>query len=76
MTIDQTERLLSTGQVAVLFRVRPKTVARWASTGRVGCIRTPGGHRRFPGNSSRPRARETGRPPDGAGANRSNLRAV
>ncbi|HYN72598.1 MAG TPA: BldC family transcriptional regulator [Nakamurella sp.] len=48
MTIDQTERLLSTGQVAVLFRVRPKTVARWASTGRVGCIRTPGGHRRFP----------------------------
>ena len=30
------------------FRARPKTVARWASTGRVGCIRTAGGHRRFP----------------------------
>ena len=25
----------------------PKTVTRWASAGRIGSIRTPGGHRRF-----------------------------
>jgi excisionase family DNA binding protein len=41
------ERLLTPGEVAVLFRVDPKTVTRWASAGRLGSIRTPGGHRRF-----------------------------
>jgi excisionase family DNA binding protein len=30
-----------------MFRVDPKTVARWAIDGRLGCIRTLGGHRRF-----------------------------
>ncbi|ALE79209.1 hypothetical protein WY02_13075 [Pseudonocardia sp. AL041005-10] len=35
------------GEVATLFRVDPKTVTRWASAGRIGSIRTPGGHRRF-----------------------------
>jgi excisionase family DNA binding protein len=33
--------------VAALFRVDPKTVTRWAAAGRIGSIRTPGGHRRF-----------------------------
>jgi len=47
VTIDDSERLLTPGQVAALFRVHPKTVARWASSGRVGCVRTPGGHRRY-----------------------------
>jgi excisionase family DNA binding protein len=47
VTIENTERLLTPRQVAVLFRVDPKTVTRWASSGRVGSIRTPGGHRRF-----------------------------
>jgi excisionase family DNA binding protein len=42
-----TERLLTPGEVATLFRVDPKTVTRWASAGRIGSIRTPGGHRRF-----------------------------
>jgi excisionase family DNA binding protein len=42
-----TARLLTPGEVAFMFRVDPKTVARWASGGRLGCIRTPGGHRRF-----------------------------
>jgi excisionase family DNA binding protein len=41
------ERLLTPGEVAVMFRVDPKTVTRWASAGRIGSIRTPGGHRRF-----------------------------
>jgi len=41
------EHLLTPGEVASLFRVDPKTVTRWASAGRIGSIRTPGGHRRF-----------------------------
>jgi excisionase family DNA binding protein len=40
-------RLLTPGEVAALFRVDPKTVTRWATAGRIGSIRTPGGHRRF-----------------------------
>jgi excisionase family DNA binding protein len=42
-----TERLLTPGEVAALFRVDPKTVTRWAASGRISSIRTPGGHRRF-----------------------------
>ncbi len=41
------DRLLTPGEVASLFRVDPKTVTRWATAGRIGSIRTPGGHRRF-----------------------------
>ena len=41
------EQLLNPGEVASLFRVDPKTVTRWATAGRIGSIRTPGGHRRF-----------------------------
>jgi len=44
---DTGEHLLTPGEVASLFRVDPKTVTRWASAGRIGSIRTPGGHRRF-----------------------------
>jgi excisionase family DNA binding protein len=39
--------LLTMGEVARLFRVDPKTVTRWANSGRLKSIRTPGGHRRF-----------------------------
>ena len=41
------ERLLTPGEVAALFRVDLKTVTRWAASGRITSIRTPGGHRRF-----------------------------
>lgn len=41
------EQLLTPSEVATLFRVDPKTVTRWATAGRIGSIRTPGGHRRF-----------------------------
>ena len=41
------ERLLTPEEVAALFRVDPKTVTRWAASGRITSIRTPGGHRRF-----------------------------
>lgn len=41
------DKLLTPGQVAALFHVDPKTVTRWAHAGRLGSVRTPGGHRRF-----------------------------
>ncbi|WP_084956066.1 BldC family transcriptional regulator [Thermoactinospora rubra] len=44
---SSSERLLTPGEVAALFRVDPKTVTRWAAAGRISSIRTPGGHRRF-----------------------------
>jgi excisionase family DNA binding protein len=47
MMVENPERLLTPGEVALMFRVDPKTVTRWASAGRIGSIRTPGGHRRF-----------------------------
>jgi excisionase family DNA binding protein len=41
------EELLTPGGVAALLFVDRKTVSRWAQTGKLGSIRTPGGHRRF-----------------------------
>lgn len=45
--VGNSGRLLTPGEVANMFRVDPKTVTRWATAGRIGSIRTPGGHRRF-----------------------------
>lgn len=39
--------LLTSSEVARLFRVDPKTVSRWASEGKIRRILTPGGHNRF-----------------------------
>lgn len=45
---DETgDRLLTPAEVGALMRVDPKTVTRWAVAGRIGSVRTPGGHRRF-----------------------------
>ena len=41
------DALLTPAEVAVLFRVNPKTVTRWARAGKITAIRTLGGHRRF-----------------------------
>jgi excisionase family DNA binding protein len=41
------DALLTPAEVAQLFRVNPKTVTRWARTGKLPAIRTLGGHRRF-----------------------------
>ena len=40
-------RLLTPGEVARLFSVDPKTVTKWADSGRLPCIRTLGGQRRY-----------------------------
>ncbi|MFB4273073.1 BldC family transcriptional regulator [Nonomuraea sp. GTA35] len=42
-----TPELMTPAEVAQLFRVDPKTVTRWATAGRIGSVRTPGGHRRY-----------------------------
>ena len=41
------ETLLTPSEVAELFRVDPKTVTRWAKSGKLTSIRTLGGHRRY-----------------------------
>ncbi len=41
------DELLTPGGVAALLYVDPKTVTRWARSGKLAFIRTPGGHRRY-----------------------------
>ncbi len=53
---------LSRGDVARLFGVSLSTVTRWARTGLVPTVRTPGGHYRYPADAVR-RAAESGLPP-------------
>ena len=45
--IFDSSSLLTPAEVAALFRVDPKTVTRWARSGKLTSIRTLGGHRRF-----------------------------
>lgn len=47
MTQPQTPDLLTPAEVAAMFRVDPKTVTRWAKSGKLLSTRTLGGHRRF-----------------------------
>jgi transcriptional regulator with GAF, ATPase, and Fis domain len=44
---SSSENLLKPSEVALMFRVDPKTIVRWANTGKLTPIRTLGGHRRF-----------------------------
>ena len=46
-TTEGPEQLLTPAEVAKLFRVDPKTVTRWAKSGKLSYIRTLGGHRRY-----------------------------
>jgi excisionase family DNA binding protein len=46
-TVSDTIPLLTPAEVAAAFRVDPKTVTRWAKSGKLNSIRTLGGHRRF-----------------------------
>lgn len=39
--------LLTSGEVAQLFGVTPRTVVRWADAGKLHALRTLGGHRRY-----------------------------
>jgi excisionase family DNA binding protein len=48
----QYDELLTPAEVAAMFCVAPKTVARWAKEGKLPHIRTIGGHRRYPKHSA------------------------
>ena len=39
--------LMTTGEAAHMFRVRPITICRWIAAGKLTEARTPGGHRRL-----------------------------
>lgn len=41
------ERLLTRWEVALVFKVSPRTVTAWARSGRFPSTRTPGGQYRF-----------------------------
>jgi excisionase family DNA binding protein len=41
------EKLLTSAEVAALFRVDPRTVRKWALDGRLTARMTLGGHRRY-----------------------------
>ena len=43
--VVETEAFLAPTAVAGLFRVDPKTVTRWANSGKLTSLRTLGGHR-------------------------------
>lgn len=47
MTTPDVLDVLGTGDVAKLFHVDPRTVAKWVRKGQLPCFRTPGGHLRF-----------------------------
>lgn len=47
MTKPVIENMLTAGEVAAAFGVLPQTVGRWAKSGKLAFITTPGGHRRF-----------------------------
>jgi excisionase family DNA binding protein len=43
----EVDELLTPREVAAIFRVNPKTVARWYLEGKLPAVRTLGGHRRY-----------------------------
>jgi excisionase family DNA binding protein len=47
MAEKPTSERLTPAEVAWMFRVDPKTVARWAKEGKLNAIKTLGGHRRY-----------------------------
>ncbi|MFJ9555808.1 BldC family transcriptional regulator [Nocardiopsis sp. NPDC101807] len=47
MSATEFGELLTPAEVARLFRVDPKTVAKWARTGHLTSVKTLGGHRRY-----------------------------
>jgi excisionase family DNA binding protein len=45
--MDDTRDLITTGTAAELLGVSPQTVRRWADSGDLPSVRTPGNQRRF-----------------------------
>jgi excisionase family DNA binding protein len=45
-TMDE-RQYLSRSEVAKMFQVSPSTITRWADEGKLPCVKTLGGHRRY-----------------------------
>ncbi|MBX7218501.1 MAG: cobalamin-dependent protein [Blastocatellia bacterium] len=41
------ERIFSTAEVSRMWNVSESTIKRWADSGDLACVKTPGGHRKF-----------------------------
>jgi excisionase family DNA binding protein len=39
--------LLTPAEASAVLRVSPRTLSRYETDGKIQCLRTPGGHRRF-----------------------------
>lgn len=46
-TTEEAPEYLARAEVAAIFQVAPSTVTRWAEEGKLICVRTLGGHRRY-----------------------------
>lgn len=44
---DASEEYVSIGSAGRMLHVSPRTIARWADQGKLPCVVTLGGHRRF-----------------------------
>jgi excisionase family DNA binding protein len=44
---EKKSAIMTPYEVAVALRVDPKTITRWAKSGRLTSFKTPGGHRRY-----------------------------
>lgn len=44
---EEVEPLMTTAELAVIFKCDPKTISRWVTSGKLASIRTPGGRHRF-----------------------------
>lgn len=60
MDEDDDDSYLTPTQAARMLHVSPKTIARWADQGRLPCLVTLGGHRRFPRREVMAVARQMG----------------
>ena len=60
---SEPEEFLRPAQAAELLHVSPQTISRWAKEGRITCVVTLGGHRRFRASEIRALAEEHGETP-------------
>lgn len=60
--------LITTPQAAQLLGVTPTTIKRWVEDGRLRCLRTPGGHRRFDRSDVQRFLAKSGAPADDLGS--------
>ena len=44
---EEPEEFLRPAEAAEMLHVSPQTISRWAKEGRISCVVTLGGHRRF-----------------------------